>query len=1331
MIVPANLESSVVPASAPISSTAQYIGDLSLTFSNSLLQAAKGNAQADNLGGLNASGTRKQRPLGDGLRGIGEGVYNSAAAASFQGTCIPLLQLAVAKFPMQPTSAGAVSSNLGAASEKESADALKRPAGEGTSTAPGLQGNIHDAAIPHGAISESGSGGPFPFKVGSHSAQIESLTPGVRTDDPISRNAGSSAVVADQPVTGKATPFSDLQCRVETPGAELLQSPKEVPLGSAQPSVTGNKPGSVARPAYAANGQVVTSSTAHSTPVSSFDGDTRILLSTSGNRTDSLMQSRIGTALVSNGVPNGSSVLLRNEIPTSAANAAQALIAAESKGSSETGPSAAVGASDQFPGWQTVLAMASCAGAGAGQSVATRQRLHWKKDQPADNIAIAWNESLRGPDLDSFEDFSWQATLRLVPNNYSAWNTSVTEIEAQKVSSSVPDPIPATTKARATAAEEQKSRDQGNVNPGIDPIGSSVPDVVSGQVPKTNLDENSNVAVLRGMHHFPGNARNAEWGLHSDGLTSMEEDAPQPDPTGSASAAWESRLRQFAQVQAPSAPSILSEDVVSQRVTVGIPTRIARASNDSVSSQVPAAPSKELWDADQIASHAPDPEHSAGTAARRPAEQLDAAFQASTSVENLTVAAGHASAATLGAIPTLEQEPAAIGSGNDVRLAHPITLWQALSLVAQQTYSVAGTKVTQVMPQTAPEEDRHPALQASQEIGATAVLATQFSTQRGQGGIVLGSVLQSIPAETPNSGTSRVSPSLAEETKADRGRAAVDPVPVALHKTNSTATEDISSSAVTTSLLDTAEEVAQHDGLKILPKETSGRASGSAPEPAHEEAPDARDASTGKVVVAARQANYSQENIKVPPVLPQTPVSGGATVSRQTLAARGERVGKGIESSTKVENVPVIPESPARKVPSGATLPGALMTAQSVPGKAPLRPLVTMVAESDSKPGPTQTDSEVAQTGPASALVAGVKSPSPNHADPNRTSVYAAAPLTSFAEDPTSNQGDAQVDPNAPPFTELNLPGPSGQPVSPIVEVDQIAGRTALGARLPILPKDLAFAAASSPSGRPLASSVCGRKQGLTSIGGDASGEAEPVQRGSRKSAPSEGSQNTSSPRGQSDDNEASQGNQAVILQPATASHPTTEAVHIQEAVVAPRGDSSANGNAAGHSATNLASQAPASTPASVPASTVSAARLIQNMSQTEIRLGMRSAEFGNISISTSATREMVSAQIVLNHSELAKALATHLPDMQSRLGSGQALEVRIDVNGDKSGQGSAISGGMSDSHASQARSGRQNVGCPTNGKTGRGLAEVTSLSAGHSASTSGTTTYLRLDVRV
>jgi hypothetical protein len=169
----------------------------------------------------------------------------------------------------------------------------------------------------------------------------------------------------------------------------------------------------------------------------------------------------------------------------------------------------------------------------------------------------------------------------------------------------------------------------------------------------------------------------------------------------------------------------------------------------------------------------------------------------------------------------------------------------------------------------------------------------------------------------------------------------------------------------------------------------------------------------------------------------------------------------------------------------------------------------------------------------------------------------------------------------------------------------------------------------------------------------------------------------------------------------------------------------------AGHVATAPNNTAHISTavPQALPA--INTAKLIQTMGQSEMRVGMRTNEFGNISIRTSATRDLISAQISLDHGELASTLAAHLPEMQARLGGNQAVDVRIDMNREGSSQGAGMFGGMSNGSADQSRGGRQQAGNPASSYSTNSVAERhSSTSAAAMASENGRPNA-RLDIRV
>ena len=88
----------------------------------------------------------------------------------------------------------------------------------------------------------------------------------------------------------------------------------------------------------------------------------------------------------------------------------------------------------------------------------------------------------------------------------------------------------------------------------------------------------------------------------------------------------------------------------------------------------------------------------------------------------------------------------------------------------------------------------------------------------------------------------------------------------------------------------------------------------------------------------------------------------------------------------------------------------------------------------------------------------------------------------------------------------------------------------------------------------------------------------------------------------------------------------------------------------------------------------MSGARLIQSVHQSEMKLGMNSAEFGTISISTSVTHQALSAQISLDHAELGRVLAAHLPAMEERLGNAYGLQAKVELRDGGSGSSSSSS---------------------------------------------------------
>ncbi len=103
-----------------------------------------------------------------------------------------------------------------------------------------------------------------------------------------------------------------------------------------------------------------------------------------------------------------------------------------------------------------------------------------------------------------------------------------------------------------------------------------------------------------------------------------------------------------------------------------------------------------------------------------------------------------------------------------------------------------------------------------------------------------------------------------------------------------------------------------------------------------------------------------------------------------------------------------------------------------------------------------------------------------------------------------------------------------------------------------------------------------------------------------------------------------------------------------------------ASGNAP---ASPLPSAAASDAPEVAAAKTVlNTSQLIQSMHSSEMRLGMNSAEFGAISISTSISHQVLSASISLGHAELSRALAQQMPAMQEKLSSTYGVQARVEM---------------------------------------------------------------------
>lgn len=83
------------------------------------------------------------------------------------------------------------------------------------------------------------------------------------------------------------------------------------------------------------------------------------------------------------------------------------------------------------------------------------------------------------------------------------------------------------------------------------------------------------------------------------------------------------------------------------------------------------------------------------------------------------------------------------------------------------------------------------------------------------------------------------------------------------------------------------------------------------------------------------------------------------------------------------------------------------------------------------------------------------------------------------------------------------------------------------------------------------------------------------------------------------------------------------------------------------------------------PPSIVNTAKLIQGIAQSELRIGLQSRELGSIDIRTSIAAHMFSAQIFVEHRDVANTLSSELPGLYSRLADQRVLAGPIQIHSD------------------------------------------------------------------
>jgi len=335
-----------------------------------------------------------------------------------------------------------------------------------------------------------------------------------------------------------------------------------------------------------------------------------------------------------------------------------------------------------------------------------------------------------------------------------------------------------------------------------------------------------------------------------------------------------------------------------------------------------------------------------------------------------------------------------------------------------------------------------------------------------------------------------------------------------------------------------------------------------------------------------------------------------------------------------------------------------------------------------------------------------------------------AAPASSQASTDQGNEQPVSSD-QSMPATGLFLPGAAAEQLDALTQLRD-------GWLASVQPGELSMQ--PEASAKPLATSATNGKGGSKNSTDDTTVDSTSSKQHVTSATPQvetqAGSHQSASSGDQSQDRSLSQGQDAATVQANFASHPVAVTSHvISTATDTASQTASAPAHIASHTATGPDSAASTMTPQTSPV--INTAKLIQNMGQSEMRVGMRSSEFGNISISTSTVRDGVSAQISLDHGELAKTLAAHLPEMQARLGGNQSVDVRIDMNGARSGQGTGTTGGGSNGSTDDARGSRRQETNATSFQTGNGFTQSRFSSATATAAAGDGRVNTRLDIRV
>ncbi|MGB7584685.1 MAG: flagellar hook-length control protein FliK [Terriglobales bacterium] len=318
--------------------------------------------------------------------------------------------------------------------------------------------------------------------------------------------------------------------------------------------------------------------------------------------------------------------------------------------------------------------------------------------------------------------------------------------------------------------------------------------------------------------------------------------------------------------------------------------------------------------------------------------------------------------------------------------------------------------------------------------------------------------------------------------------------------------------------------------------------------------------------------------------------------------------------------------------------------------------------------------------------VAGSSQPEPGQTDPSNQAggnEQAAVSSTNLSgtwmapqQDPAPTNSEASATPDGKPATARikTASGDSARSTSSALEAKAQAGFTFLQSHSasPAAPPNQITP--DSPRNQqeksvPLASSEAAKSGEHRKDFDIAGGGASPVTKGDSPSpaaAPAAGAGTSAGPATTPSATTSQGSASAEILSMVPDSHINTVVASVKTSDVLPHGQSTATAEDA---------EAIADAAALSASSPLHAAKLVAGMEQSELRVGLRSGEFGNVDIRTSLVHNQFTAEISVERGELGRALSAELPSLQHRLTEQNLPGANVTVQHDSS-SGSAFQQG-------------------------------------------------------